>query len=90
MLGLEEAVRKMSGASAAGFGLGDRGQIRPGQAADLVLFDPALVLDRATTGEPHALADGIASVWVNGELVYENGRATGRRPGRPLRRGAAE
>ena len=61
----------------------------PGAFADLVLFDPATVLDRATTAEPHALAASIARVWVNGEAVYADGEASGALPGRVLRREAA-
>ena len=62
-----------------------------GMQADLVLFDPGTVLDRATPQDPHALSVGIRTVWVNGEIVYEDGRATGRLPGRVIRRsGAAE
>ncbi|MEO7973616.1 MAG: D-aminoacylase, partial [Thermoanaerobaculia bacterium] len=60
----------------------------PGAYADLVLFDPATVLDRATTDEPHAVATGIERVWVNGALVYEGGKATGAHPGKVLRRSA--
>jgi N-acyl-D-amino-acid deacylase len=56
--------------------------------ADLVLFDPDTVLDRATPQAPHALSVGIRTVWVNGEIVYAEGRATGRLPGRVVRRRA--
>ena len=58
-------------------------------AADLVLFDPATVGERATIAEPHAVSAGIQTVWVNGEIVYDNGAPTGTFPGRPLRRGDA-
>lgn len=85
-LTLEQAVRKMSGLAAEHMGLTDRGEIRVGAAADLVLFDPATVADRATTKEPGALSIGIARVWVNGALVYQDGKATGAYPGRALRR----
>jgi len=88
VVGLEEAVRKMTSLAAHNVGLRDRGAIRPGAFADLVLFDPATVIDRATTRDPHALSAGIQSVWVNGAVVYEAGAATGRRPGRALRREA--
>ena len=67
-------------------GLTDRGRLVPGAFADLVLFDPATVSDRATTDEPHAVATGIERVWVNGTMVFENGKTTGARPGRVLRR----
>ncbi len=88
VLGLEEAVHRMTAQAAAQLGLAGRGTIEPGRPADLVLFDPDTILDRATLEDPHAPAAGIAAVWVNGELVYENGRETGRRPGHALRRGA--
>ena len=82
---LEEAVRKMSGLPAATFGLTDRGRLAPGMAADLVLFDPARVIDRATFETPTLPADGIAEVWVNGRSVWREGAVTGARPGRALR-----
>ena len=82
---LEEAIRKMTSLAAAHMGFADRGEVRPGLAADLVLFDPAKVADRATTREPHALSEGIRTVWVGGEVVYDEGRPTGRRPGAVLR-----
>jgi len=86
LLPLEEAIRRMTSLAARNVGLVGRGVIAAGAAADLVLFDPELVADRATIESPQALAAGIRSVWVNGELVYEEGRPTGRRPGRALRR----
>jgi N-acyl-D-amino-acid deacylase len=67
-------------------GLHDRGRIAPGAMADLVLFDPRTVIDRATPAAPRTPAAGILRVWVNGEVVYEDGHVTGRRPGRALRR----
>lgn len=88
VLTLEEGIRKMSGLAAAHIGLADRGTIRPGMAADLVLFDADTVLDRATTGNPHALSDGILRVMVAGETVYRDGRTTESRPGKVLRRTA--
>ncbi|MGB5891285.1 MAG: D-aminoacylase, partial [Thermoanaerobaculia bacterium] len=86
LLSLEAAIHKMTGQPAARLGLADRGLIRPGMAADLVLFDPATVLDRATTEEPHALSTGIERVWVNGALVFAEGQVTDRRSGQILRR----
>jgi N-acyl-D-amino-acid deacylase len=83
-----EAVRKMTSLSAANMGLADRGIIRPGLAADLVLFDPSTVSDRSTTEEPNAPSVGIKTVWVNGDVVFESGKTTGRYPGRALRRPA--
>jgi N-acyl-D-amino-acid deacylase len=87
-VGLEEAVRKMTSLAAHNVGLRDRGEVRPGGFADLVLFDPATVMDRATTRDPQAVSAGIQSVWVNGTVVYQAGKTTGRRPGRALRREA--
>jgi N-acyl-D-aspartate/D-glutamate deacylase len=86
LLSLEAAIHKMTGQVAARLGIEDRGLIRPGLAADLVLFDPETVLDRATTDEPHALSVGIERVWVNGALVFTDGEVTDRRPSRVLRR----
>ena len=86
VVGLEEAVRKMTSLAAHNVGLRDRGEVRPGAFADLVLFDPATVADRATTRDPQAVSAGIQRLWVNGVAVYEAGAATGRRPGRALRR----
>lgn len=86
VMSLAEAVRKMTGLAAETMGLTDRGWIRPGLAADLVLFDPATVADRATVEEPHALSTGILRVWVNGQVVFEDGKTTGARPGRVIRR----
>jgi N-acyl-D-aspartate/D-glutamate deacylase len=65
--------------------LDDRGLLRAGQAADLVLFDPEKVADRATYTEPFQYSQGIEYVIVGGQLVIERGRHTGARPGRPLR-----
>ncbi|MBS0591139.1 MAG: D-aminoacylase [Proteobacteria bacterium] len=86
LLTLEQAVHKMTGLSARHMGISQRGEIRPGAYADLVLFDPATVADRATTSDPSALSAGIARVWVNGNLVYRDGKSTGAHPGRVLRR----
>ncbi|BCL77367.1 N-acyl-D-amino-acid deacylase [Jeongeupia sp. HS-3] len=83
---LAEAVRKMTGLSAARFGLTGRGLIREGCWADLVLFDPATVTDVASFSDPAQAADGIAAVWVNGVLSYKNKQATGQRAGRFLAR----
>ena len=82
---LEEAVRRMTSLPAKSLGV-DRGVIRIGAPADLVLFDPATVVDRATITEPHAPSVGIRSVWVAGQVVYDNGKVTGATPGRVLRR----
>jgi N-acyl-D-amino-acid deacylase len=86
LLSLEEAIRKMTGLSAANVGIAERGVIRPGAFADLVLFDPATVADRSTFEDPKVLSVGIDKVWVNGQLVWQDGKATGARPGRGVRR----
>jgi N-acyl-D-amino-acid deacylase len=85
---LAEAVRRMTSLPAAQFGLKDRGRLRPGAFADLVLFSPETVIDRATFAEPRLPAAGIALVMVNGRAVWRDGASTGERPGRALRRGA--
>ncbi len=84
---LETAVHKMTGFPARRLGLRDRGLIREGLAADLVVFDPNAVMDRATFEDPHQYPDGIAHVFVNGVAVIADGKHTGARPGRALRRG---
>lgn len=85
LFALEEAVRRMTALSAAQFGLTDRGVLRPGAYADLVLFDPATIADAATFDKPKTPAKGIVEVFVNGRSVWRDGRATGNRPGRALR-----
>ena len=87
LLSLEEAVRKMTSAPAARLGLPDRGLLRDGYAADLVVFDPARVRANATYDEPRQYPDGIEYVAVNGELVVDGGTHTGALPGRALRSG---
>ncbi|MCZ7645038.1 MAG: D-aminoacylase [Planctomycetota bacterium] len=82
VLSFEEAVRKMSGAVAARLGLADRGILRAGAWADVVLFDPKTVADRATFEEPHRLSVGVQDVWVNGTKVVSNGEHTGAKPGK--------
>ncbi|HEY7213963.1 MAG TPA: D-aminoacylase [Thermoanaerobaculia bacterium] len=86
VLTLEAAVQKMTQLAALHMGLHERGVIREGAYADLVLFDPAAVADRATPQEPHLAAAGILGVWVNGVEVYDGEKATGAFPGRVLRR----
>jgi N-acyl-D-amino-acid deacylase len=76
----------MTGLSAANMGIADRGTIRPGAFADLVLFDPATVADRSTFEDPEALSVGIETVWVNGVSVWQDGKATGAHPGRGIKR----
>lgn len=82
---LEEGVHKMTGLAAKHLGITDRGTLTAGNAADLVLFDPQTIIDRATLQNPKALAAGIIKVWVNGELVFQDRRTTGVKPGRVLR-----
>ncbi|HEV8363714.1 MAG TPA: amidohydrolase family protein, partial [Gemmatimonadaceae bacterium] len=89
VLTLEDAVRKMTSLAADHAGLTRRGKIAPGNYADLVLFDPATVQDRSTPKEPHLTAAGIAQVWVNGHPVWRDGKVTGERPGRVLKRQSA-
>ena len=86
LLTLEDAVRRMTGLTAARFGLTDRGEVRAGAYADLVMFDAETVADRATFDAPTRPAAGIDVVMVNGAIVREGGRVTGNRPGRALRR----
>ncbi len=86
ILTLEEAVAKMTGRSAAQAGLADRGVVAPGKKADLVVFDPNTIADRATKQEPAQMAAGVAHVIVNGVVELEQGALTGRRAGRGLRR----
>jgi N-acyl-D-amino-acid deacylase len=83
---LEEAIHKMTAGAASSHGIHDRGRIAPGMYADLVLFDPETVADRATTDEPHARSAGIERVWVNGHLAYSEGRGSEQRHGQVLRR----
>jgi len=85
VLALEEAVRKMTSMPADRVGLVDRGVLRPGMKADVVVFDPATVRDTATFEKPHSYARGISLVLVNGVAVVEKGHVTGARPGRVLR-----
>lgn len=83
---LPEAVRKMTRMSADRFGLDDRGRIEIGAAADLVIFNPATVIDSATFAQPQQAAEGIKAVWVNGVLTYKDKKITGKRGGKFLER----
>jgi dihydroorotase/N-acyl-D-amino-acid deacylase len=87
-LTLEAAVRKMTGVPAERLRLQERGLVREGYFADLTVFDPATVADRATFEQPHQAAAGIRYVLVNGRLTLDDGVLTGERPGRALRRSA--
>ena len=83
---LEDAIRKMTSLPASILGLGDRGLIKQGHWADLVIFDPATVADRATFEEPFQYPVGIETVLVNGTVVLDEGKHTNARPGKVLRR----
>jgi len=85
LLRLEEAVRKMTSLPAQRMRLWDRGVVRPGAAADLVVFDPATIRDRATFAQPRQYAEGVRYVAVNGQLVVDDGRISAARPGKALR-----
>ena len=85
-LTLPEAIRKMTSLPARRLGWKDRGTLREGAFADLVLFNPDTVIDRATFASPTEFATGIESVFVNGAVVWKAGKATGARPGRVLRK----
>ena len=84
-LTLPEAIRKMTSLPAQRFRLRDRGLVRPGFKADLVLFDPARIIDRSTFQKPELISEGVKRVFVNGEEVWIDGKVTGNRPGRALR-----
>ncbi len=84
-LRLEDAIRRMTSFPAARFGLRDRGLLRRGMAADLVVFDPDAVIDCATYESPRVPPRGIAHVYVNGQAVVSDGRLTGKRPGKVVR-----
>jgi len=89
VLGLEEAVRKMTSLPAQRLRRYDLGLVRPGCVADLVVFDPARVSDLATFQDPHRYCEGVTHVAVNGTLVIDGGLDTGAAAGRVLRRGGA-
>jgi N-acyl-D-amino-acid deacylase len=77
-----EAIHKMTLLPAVSLGIPNRGTISTAMFADLVLLDTAAVIDRATTAEPHAISAGIAKVWVNGVLAFDNGHVTGAKAGK--------
>ena len=87
LLSLPQGVYKMTGGSAAALGLQDRGLLRAGYRADVCLFDPQTIADRATYEDPHRYAEGIAKVIVNGAVVIDGDEHTGALPGQVLRRG---
>jgi len=85
VLTLEDAVRKMTSFPAARMGLPDRGILRVGLKADIVVFNPATIIDKATFEKPHQYAEGVSAVVVNGRLTLADGKMTGERAGRALR-----
>jgi N-acyl-D-amino-acid deacylase len=84
LLALEEAVRRMTSLPAWRLRLADRGILRPGMKADIAVFDPSRVRDKATYDRPHQYAEGFGYVVVNGQVIFENGAMTPARPGRIL------
>jgi len=84
---LEEAIRSMTSLPAQVYRMPDRGRIRPGAAADIVVFDLARVREKATYAQPHQLSEGMVHVFVNGRPAVKDGAFTGERAGRVLRRG---
>ena len=88
-LTLEQAIHKMTGLPAKTIGMTDRGTLREGQAADITIFDPANIIDRATYEEPTLPSEGVIHVLVNGRFAWRDGEATGRQGGRVLFRGRA-
>ncbi|MCI0388787.1 MAG: amidohydrolase family protein [Acidobacteria bacterium] len=90
ILSLEDAVRKMTSLPAQRMGLQDRGALRPGMKADIVVFDAARVRDRATFADPHQYAEGFSFVIVNGTIVLDDGKITEARPGQALLGTAAQ
>jgi N-acyl-D-amino-acid deacylase len=85
LLSLEEAVRRLAALPAQNLGLDRRGRLEPGMFADVVVFDPATIADRATFEKPHQYAVGMRHVFVNGVPVLKDGEHTGATPGRALK-----
>lgn len=88
VLSLEEAIARMTSRPARTLGLADRGTLRVGAFAEVVVFDAATITDRGTFTEPHQYPVGVQHLFVNGTAVIRDGAATGARPGRAIRRGA--
>jgi N-acyl-D-amino-acid deacylase len=84
LITLEDAIRKMTSLPAQTFNLRDRGLIKEGFAADLVIFDENTIADKATFENPHQYAEGFSQVLVNGEIVFDGAKMTGKFPGQPL------
>ena len=89
VLTLEDAIHKMTGFPAQRMGMKDRGLVKEGLTADLVIFDPETVMDNSTWEDPHQYPDGIPYVLVRGVPVVDEGKHTAARPGKVLRRGQA-
>ena len=85
LLTLEDAIRKMSGAVAERLGIRDRGELREGMYADILVFDPNTIIDKATYEQPHQLSVGVRYVLVNGGPVVDDGKVTGAKPGMVVR-----
>jgi N-acyl-D-amino-acid deacylase len=85
VISLEEAIRKLTSLPADTLRIKDRGRLAAGQFADVVIFDPNTVADRATYERPHQYAVGMRHVWVNGTQVLKDGEHTGATPGRAIR-----
>lgn len=85
LFSIEEAIARMTGNTAKTFGLVDRGYIRAGMSADIVIFDPNSIIDKASFEDPVQAADGIESVYVNGSLIYHDYEWTGNRPGQVIK-----
>jgi N-acyl-D-aspartate/D-glutamate deacylase len=84
-LTLPDAIRKMTSLPAERLGITDRGQLKPGYKADVVVFNPETITERSTFDQPHQLSEGVQWLLVNGEVVVSNGDHTGALPGRVLR-----
>jgi N-acyl-D-aspartate/D-glutamate deacylase len=84
LLPLEQGIRKMTSLPAQREHLVDRGLLKEGYFADITIFDPATILDRATYERPAQLSEGIKYVFVNGQLEYEDGHLTGMKAGAVL------
>ncbi|MBM4369656.1 MAG: amidohydrolase family protein, partial [Deltaproteobacteria bacterium] len=82
---LEDAVRKSSSAVATRLSIHDRGVLKPGLKADLVVFDPNTIIDKATFEQPHQLSTGVRDLFVNGVAVLRDGKHTGAKPGEVVR-----
>jgi N-acyl-D-amino-acid deacylase len=82
IISLQDAIRKLTSLPANNLKIVRRGEIKKGNFADLVIFDPANIIDHATFDRPHQFATGVIHVWVNGQQVLKDGEHTGAKPGR--------